>query len=220
LKTGSLILLPSVEFPKINQFFNRLINLNLLSILKNIIKSRFYLMLKLNKDTRHFIETVGNYTSEFLLNETRIETLKIDYQFNDIPRLKLNYLTSIMAVEGQFQVMFAFSFERELASKVTEEYVSDLGIGKEELGEYIDETAADIINIILGNTLVYFQISGKAIELTPPIVITEAKTIYRTKPAQFLTAKLCTKFGDLDICCIGPKDLFDLELNYLKKINQ
>ncbi len=175
-------------------------------------------MLKIRSaDTKKFIEMVGSKTGNFLTTETDIVPQSIEHQFHDVQRLELNYLTSIMAVEGQFQVMFAFSFDRNLAVKITEAYTSELDINMDEFGEYIDETAADIINIILGNTLVHFQISGKAIELTPPIVITEAKTIYRTKPAKFLTAEISTEYGDLQICCIGPKKLFDRELNYIEE---
>jgi len=171
-------------------------------------------MQTLNADTKRFIEIVAKQTSEFLENETAINTLEIDFQFCDVQRLKLHYLTSIMAVEGPFQVIFAFSFDKELAIEITKRYTADLSITEQDFEEYMDETSADIINIILGNTLVNFQISGKSIDLTPPIAITEARTIYRTKLAKFITAKISTKYGNLQIFCVGPKELFDKKLNY------
>lgn len=175
-------------------------------------------MHELNADSRRFIELVGSQMLEYLETEVGIKTSTISNHFFDIQRLNLNYLTSIMAVEGQLQIMFAFSFEQKLANKIMKAYIAELDIDGQVPDEYIEETAADVINIVLGNTLGHFQIAGKAIELTPPIVITEAKTIYRNKPAQFLTADIRTKSGDMQICCIGPKELFDKELNYIEEM--
>ena len=175
-------------------------------------------MHELNADSRRFIELVGSQMLQYLETEVGINTSTISYHLYDIQRLNLNYLTSIMAVEGHLQVMFAFSFEQKLANKIMKAYTSELDICDQVTSEYIEETAADVINIVLGNTLSYFKIASNAIELTPPIVITEAKTIYRNKPAQFLTANISTISGDMQICCIGPKELFDSELNYLEEM--
>jgi CheY-specific phosphatase CheX len=168
----------------------------------------------MNQITVRFIESVVERTARFLQEETGISVDSTAYNFDDVKKLQLKHLTSMMAVEGQIQVMFAFSFDAQLSLSTTKAYTAELGLTADELEHYIEDTAADIINIVLGNVLVHFQIAGKSIELTPPIVLSEAKTVYRKKPAQFLTAEMSTSQGELLICCIAPKELFDHNLDY------
>ena len=59
--------------------------------------------------------------------------------------------------------MFAMSFDRELAEYSTAKYTEELEIPKDELHLYLEETVADIINIILGNSLSRFQLDGEKI---------------------------------------------------------
>lgn len=168
----------------------------------------------MNQTTKRFIEAVVARTAQFLQEETGISVDSTAYHFGDVKKLQLKHITSMMAVEGQFHVIFAFSFDEQLSLATTKAYTAELDLAAEEFEHYIEDTAADVINIVLGNVLVHFQISGKSIELTPPIVLSEAKTIYRKKPAEFLTAEMSTSQGHLQICCIGPKELFDNNLDY------
>lgn len=172
-------------------------------------------MTVLNENTKNFIEAVASQTSKFISEETGVEVLSIDYQLDNVRQLELSQLTSIMTVEGHFQFLFAFSFDKSLVCESAKVYTAELTLGDETYMDYIQEMAADIINIVLGNVLVNFEIAGKAIELTPPVVITDKKIIYRKKQAQFLTAEIKTLFGRMQICCVGPKDLFDNSLNYV-----
>lgn len=172
-------------------------------------------MTKLNENAKNFIEAVATQTGMFILEETGIEVLSIDYQLDNVRRLELSHLTSIMSVEGHLKFLFAFSFDKSLVCESAKVYTAELNLGDETHLDYIQEMAADIINIVLGNVLVNFEIAGKAIELTPPVVITDEKTIYRKKSAKFLTAQITTLFGCMQICCVGPKDLFDDNLNYV-----
>lgn len=168
----------------------------------------------MNETTQRLIEYVVAQTGEFLKFETGITVDSITYDFGNVKKLHLKHITSMMAVEGPFQVIFAFSFDGQLSVATTKAYTIELEPDEDVIENYLEETAADIINIVLGNVLVHFQIAGRAIELTPPIVLTEAKTIYRKKPAQFLTAELSTILGKMQVFCIGPKELFDEKLNY------
>ena len=173
-------------------------------------------MQNLSSDVNRLIKRVGDLVKQFLAVEIKIKTSSINYQFHDVQRLKLKYLTSIMAVEGQLHMLFAFSFDQPLINKIMRKYTVDIDTSDIAEEEYIEETAADMINLLLGNSLKGFSISGKTIQLTPPVVITEAKTIYRNKQAMFLTADIITHQGSIQIYCIGPEKLFDSELNYIE----
>ena len=174
-------------------------------------------MHSLRTDVCRLVNAVGKRADEFLLRQLKIKTCSIDYYFHDVQQLQLNYLTSIMAVEGHLHVMFAFSFEEALVNQITQNYTNNLDTSDKPKDVYIAETAADMLNVILGNSLKCFSISGSAIELTPPVVIADAKTIYRNKQAKFVTANLVTETGEMQIHCIGPKELFDSELNYIEE---
>jgi len=69
---------------------------------------------------------------------------------------------------------------------------------------YIEETAGDMINIILGNVLAEFQQKGRAFALSTPIIVNEAKSIARYKNHKFYTAELETDSGTMSIFCIIP----------------
>ncbi len=173
-------------------------------------------MQNLSSDVNRLIKRVGDQVNQYLAVEFKIKTRSVNYQFHDVQRLKLKYLTSIMAVEGQLHVLFAFSFDQPLINKIMQIYTADIDTSDIAQEEYIEETAADMINLVLGNSLERFSISGKTIQLTPPVVIIEAKTIYRNKQAKFLTADVITHQGSMQIYCIGPEKLFDSELNYIE----
>ncbi len=172
-------------------------------------------MVKVCQQTSHLIEAVGARAKSYLQEESNISTRNISYDFYNVNNLELNYLTSIMAVEGHLDVLFAFSFDKNIAKKIMEEYTAELPSPNDNPEDYIEETVADLINIVLGNALGEFNIGGEAIRVSPPIVISGAKNIHKNKTAQFLTAELGTDFGKLQIHCIGPRELFDPQLNYI-----
>jgi len=172
-------------------------------------------MLSANSETMRLIESVGSRTRSYLLHEGRIATQNMMLQFQDVSQLKLQHLTSIMSVEGPLDVLFAFSFDETLARKIMLEYTAELSVEPADIESYTEETVADLINIVLGNALGDFNLSGEAIKVSPPIVISGAKNIHKSRPAQFLTAELKTDHGELQIHCIGPRELFDPELNFI-----
>jgi len=168
-----------------------------------------------NPEFRRLMETVGMRCTAFLEEEVSISTVEISYLFQDVQRLELEYLTALVSVGGYLQVIFAFSFEERLAQAITKAYTAELELEDGEEEFYLEETVGDLSNIVLGNSLKYFQIQEKAITFQPPIVITQAKKITRDKQAKFLTAKLKTQEGIMYIYCIGPGEIFDNQLNYI-----
>lgn len=68
----------------------------------------------------------------------------------------------------------------------------------------------------MGNALADLSAQGRVIGLSPPIVISEAKSVMRHRGAKFATACLVTPHGGLNIHLIGPGELFDDTLEYLE----
>ncbi len=79
---------------------------------------------------------------------------------------------------------------------------------------YMEETAGEILNIIIGNALADMPKGSSVISLTPPVVLGEAKSIVRHKHAYFYTADISTDLGRMSVMCIGPEDLFTENLEY------
>lgn len=170
-----------------------------------------------NVDTKRLVEFVCERATNFFETELDISIQSLNFNFSNVTRLELDHLTSIMAVDGPVAVMFAMTFDKPLAQRLFETYTAELTIPDDQKELYMEETVSDIINIVLGNSLSRFEIKKAPISLSPPVVITEAKRISRHRNALFYTADLRTSHGRLQVFCVGPKELFDIQLNYIKE---
>lgn len=163
---------------------------------------------------RNLMDKLSGRMIDFLQQELDIETISVTFFLQTIQKMDLNYLTSMINVEGNIKMLFAFSYDDDFFNEIFNRYTEELEIDAEEKEEAYIDSAGDIINIIVGNTLADLKDTEKII-ISPPIVITEAKQIGRPRKAVFYTAKLVTKYGKLDIYLVGPNEQFDLKLNYL-----
>ncbi len=169
-------------------------------------------------DIGALIEAVANRAASFLQDEIGIVPSAIRYHLENVQKLELRHLTSLMSVEGYSPLYLAMSFDESLIEHAFAVYAKDIEYDASERDMYLEETAGDIVNIIVGNaTSSIGAPPGKPVRLSPPVIITEARSIFRLKAAQFFTAGLETDHGTLEILCIGPKDLFDEHLNYLER---
>lgn len=166
-------------------------------------------------DVQRLIHILSDRTMAFFRDELDIDIPECAHQVDDVNKLSLRHLTSIMGAGGNMRLYLAFSFDQPLIELAFSAYASDIDVPEDEHDAYVEETAADIINIIVGNALAEFGRLGSIISLSPPIIITEAKHILRDKGAKFATANLNTPHGGLAIHLIGPKDLFDSRLDYV-----
>lgn len=159
------------------------------------------------------LDAVQERARKYLLDEIGLEVTRIERHLEEVTRLGLKYLTSLVAVGGNLQVYLAFSFDEPLIRRIFEVYTSELDLDDDE-DQYVGETAGDMINVVVGNALAALGDEGPAINLSPPLFITEGKLIIKDKNAQFLTLRLILDLGEMSILCIGPRELFDQQLNY------
>jgi CheY-specific phosphatase CheX len=174
-------------------------------------------MEQLNVNCREFINHVVDVSMNFLAEETQLESKKLVSAIKDLQKLQLRYMTSIMSVEGNLKMLLAFSFDKNLIEEVFRRYAQDIEIDESEIGLYIEETAGEIINIVLGNAISKLNIKNHVISLSPPVVILEAKSITRIKESEFFTYILTTDFGVMEIFCVCPKELSEL-INDLEEV--
>ena len=168
-------------------------------------------------DVKAFLDALTARTRAFFLDELGLATTETAFHFDDVQKLDLRHLTAILSATGQLKLYLAYSFDAPLIEAAFAAYTADLDIAEDEREDAIQETAGDIINIIVGNALADVANNGPSITLSPPIILTEAKSVMRHRGAKFASAELTAETGALAIHLIGPGELFDDALEYVKE---
>ncbi|MBF0303563.1 MAG: chemotaxis protein CheX [Desulfamplus sp.] len=159
---------------------------------------------------KHLMDIISKRAVSFLNDETRIIVDRQDIKLLEINRLELNYLTSLVTVGTSPHIFVIFSYEKKLIEKIFEVYTEELDIIPEERLEYMEETAGDVLNIIVGNAIAKCQNDGTAISLSPPIVISSAESIAKSRTVKFFINNLNTIHGNMSIFCVCPNELFEV----------
>lgn len=161
---------------------------------------------------KSLLERCRGFLEEELRCPVRVAALKLD----ELQRVELRAMTSIMSLGGGINMIVAFSFDRSLLQRLMLRFSEGIEIepGEEEL--YLEDTACEIINIVAGNSTADIQMKGETIPLSPPLMISGGKSIARHRNAQFFEADMATDHGQIKAICIGPRDLFDPDLNYVE----
>jgi len=152
---------------------------------------------------RYLMDKLVNRSTAFLNDELVIETIQISYMLNSIQKIQLNYLTSLISLEGTVKVFVVFSYDKSLFTEIFDRYTHELSIEETEREEAMIDSVGDIINIIVGNTLADINKPDTKIIMSPPLVITAAKQIAYQRGSLFYKANLTTHFGNLDIYLIS-----------------
>ena len=112
-------------------------------------------------------------------------------------------LVSLLSPMNNISV--SHSFDQALINKICAVYCSELEIEPNELYDYVKETADDMINIVVGNSIPNVDSKTGAIHITPPMIISHAKNISAKKTVSFFVKGLSTDCGDMKIICAVSK---------------
>lgn len=168
-------------------------------------------------DIGAFLKALAARTEAFFREELALGLRDLAFQIDDVQKLDLRHITAIMSAAGQLKLYLAYSFDAALLDAAFTAYTEGLDIAEDERDDAIQETAGDIINIIVGNALADVAATGQVIALSPPIILTEAKSVMRHRAAKFASAELVADAGTLSIHLIGPGELFNDSLDYVKE---
>jgi CheY-specific phosphatase CheX len=168
-------------------------------------------------DLKAFLDALTARTAAFFADELGIATVPPVFHFDEVQKLDLRHLTAILSATGQLKLYLAYSFDAALIEEAFAAYTAGLDIAEDEREDAVQETAGDIINIIVGNALSDVSGSGQVIALSPPIILTEAKSVMRHRGAKFASSELTAAAGSLAIHLIGPGELFNDALDYVKE---
>lgn len=128
-------------------------------------------------------------------------------------QVELKKNTAMVGTGGTIQVIITMSYNDILLEKLVEAFLEGEEPEEEEMDELRESVSSEIVNIIVGNSLTN-PVDGTLLTLTPPVLIYEAKSLFRHKSSGIATATIVTEFGDMLLTVIGPKESFADELNF------
>ncbi|MFZ2853827.1 MAG: chemotaxis protein CheX [Rhodocyclaceae bacterium] len=155
-------------------------------------------------------------TCSYFEEEFGIAVDDVSKDRGNVETLEIHGLTAIVGLGGVVSLLVAYSFEHGLVDALYERMTDGLDVQPDEKEMYRRSVAADVVNTVIGNCTADLPQPDHAISLTPPIILDSVKHIHRMKNAVFISRSLKTKFGCVDINLVGPSELFDSSLNYLK----
>jgi CheY-specific phosphatase CheX len=159
------------------------------------------------------MEAVAARTRSVFESETGISVIDSTRRAGALDVLALQDVTAIVGVGGSVSLLIAFSFERKLIELVCERYTAGLDLADHEREFYIQGTAGELVNTIVGLCTIDIQQERSPVSLTPPVIIDEARRIHRPRNAVFASMMLTTADGSFDVNFVGPMEMFDDSLN-------
>ena len=133
---------------------------------------------------------------------------------DNIEHLKLRHLTAVLGLGGSAGLLVAFSFSQQIADVLFRRLTAGILIPPEQEADFREAALAEFANVVVGHCTGEFSKDGEHVSLSPPVVLEDAKSIFRMKNAMFGTISMDTPNGPFDIHMVGPRDVFDAELNY------
>lgn len=159
------------------------------------------------------LQPMMDRTVSFLNEEMGIEVISNSSEITSPKKVELKKNTAMIGTGGSIQVIITMGYEDELLEKLMEAFLEGEEVDEEEVDEVRESVSSEVINTIVGNALVN-PVDGTTLSITPPILIYEAKSLFKHKSSKIATAKIQTVFGDMLLTVVGPKESFVKELNF------
>lgn len=118
--------------------------------------------------------------------------------------------TAIIALGGKLPVLVALNLCQNLSRHAFDVSTAGLQIHDHEREMMAQEVVADIINVVLGQSMNELDQLNETISLSPPIVIGSGRHLHRPKNGCFSEIRVSTEQGMLKLLFIAPKSVIDL----------
>ncbi len=128
--------------------------------------------------------------------------------------VNLHDITAVAGFGVPVGLLVAFSFDQTLLGGILDKTTAALPIPEEERQLYLRETAAEVVNTVLGLCTADFQLRETVVSLSPPVVMEGARCIPQRGDALLASMDIHTDKGAVSINLFGPHELFDDCLNY------
>lgn len=172
---------------------------------------------KLIAEVMQIMQSVITRTRAYFEGELGIGMAETNSNAGHLDTLTLLDMTAIIGMGGAINLLIAFSFQDGLINAMYEQMTDGLGIQPDEVDMYREAAAGETVNTILGHCTEDLQkLDRRGIAMTPPVILDRVKTIRRMKNAMFYTQNLDTALGCMTISLVGPRELFNTNLEYVK----
>lgn len=141
----------------------------------------------LNTAAKFIAEQLGEQTAAFS-----------NHVITRMDRLNLSSVTAFMDIKGIFEGRFAMSFDEKLAEEFTEKFAVG-GLPKNQVGSFIEDSIAECLNIILGNSLKMMPGLEELLIFSSPVTISSDNTSIKYKGADIWTCNVAFDTGNLSI---------------------
>lgn len=148
----------------------------------------------------------------FLEDDMNIAVVENNSEIIDSEHLTLKENTVLIGTGGSVQLFVAMGFDKNVLNKLVEEFCYGEVYEGSELIEIQESVACEVCNTIVGNAISN-PVDDSIINITPPILIHEAKSLAKYKDSIILETKINTVMGEIQLTAIGPKDIFSEKLN-------
>lgn len=158
--------------------------------------------------TKDLLEPIIQRVKSYFKEEMNIEVSQSEISYPRNIHLKRN--TVMIGTSGDIKLILTLGFDDELIKRMVDSFIDD---DIEQSIELCDSVICEITNTIVGNAIEN-PLNDTSIYITPPVLVYEAKTLNKYKNSKFAFVKFNTKFGDIELTAVGPKEQFKDELEF------
>lgn len=158
-----------------------------------------------NEKYRDIIEIITDRCINYLEDEFDIKAISKKIYLYEITKIDLGYLSSIVSLEGHITSLCAFSYEKQLIDKLYTLFTDGIEIAPGEEDIYLEETACEIINTVIGNATAKLGKPDSLLKISPPFVLKEAKKLIIKKNSKFYNSIITTDQGKLNLFLVLQK---------------
>lgn len=160
------------------------------------------------------LNAVLQNTSALLFGEGMARVDGFDVHGVELQSVELHDITAVAGLGVPVGLLIAFSFDEGLLADILDKTTAGNPVPEEERGLYMRETAAEVVNTVLGHCTADFGLVESVVSLSPPVVMEGARSITRRGDAVFAALSIHTDRGSVSVNLFGPRHLFDDSLNY------
>jgi hypothetical protein len=151
-------------------------------------------------------------TKSFLAAHIGIDVVDVRVATQDVDHLELRQETAVIGFGGG--LLIAFSFPQEMIDVLYRRLTESIVVPPGEEALYRRAAVSEVANVIIGHCTADFAADGKHVSISPPVVLEDAKNLYRTPNATFGTILIGTSHGSFDIYLIGSRNMNEFYLEY------
>lgn len=172
---------------------------------------------KTSDNVQEVMQSAIGRTRSYFESEFNISVTEVDTGVGNLDSLTLLDMTAIIGMGGLVNLLIAFSFQDGLINALYQRMTEGMEVQPDEVEMYREAAAGEVVNTVLGHCTIDLQeIDDRGISMTPPVILDKAKTIRRMKNSMFYTQSMSTALGSMTISLVGPRELFETNLDYAK----